>query len=489
MSTPLLGLTTIGRRKEISSIRIRIEDISLRRPIVVNPKSGVDIEIHALAMEVNENGEKLVRVGIRTEQTGFKIDHFVATYILGKPTVGVKQLSSFNERLDIDPKIDIYDSGLLFQGERFQRLESISSLNRKQSVFSSSLLSETELPVTSFASGLGNQIILGDAYFRDVLLQSVQLLTPKTICLPVQIEKIELFSSPNPEKKSRISTVVLQKCEGREYISEVVATDEAGYVVEKLTGYRLRILSEAPDNPTAEELANPEARDRQKLQQTLGQTFKAFNLDSPVVELGYTPNLQKMSLEHRRFYEKPIIARAIKNELNWASPEEIDFQIKTQTSGKPELSGDRVIGLDLSLSHCKHYCLCTVGRSPQGCDIELITHREAEDWHALLGSAHSSILNELVKRGDTLDIAGTRIWSSVEAIGKAFNVIKPQFTIVAHEQEKVLLGTLVGNYLVATVPIKLTRRPERMIAIIISGSQPESSKIIVPSLVNSFSFN
>ena len=470
---------------EIQPPIIQIEEISLRRPIVVNPKNGIDIEIYAQAMEVDKDGKRLVRVCIRTEQTGFKIDHFAAIFVLGEQKVGVKTVVELDKPLDIEPKTDLYGN-LLFQGTRFQRLGSIFSLDREKSVFHSSLLSETQLSATSFASSLDSKLILGDAYFRDVLLQSVQLLIPQHICLPVQIDKIEFFQSPNPEQSSRIVTVVLQKSEGREYISEVVAADEQGYVVEKLTGYRLRILEEYPENPTAEDLVNPEVRDRKQLHKVLNRTFRAFGLNQPAVALGYTPHLQGKSLEQRRSYEQPIITQALKQKLNWTSQEEVDFQIKTQASGKPELSGSEVVGLNLSLSHCERYCLCVVDRTPQGCDIELVTHRTAEDWNALLSSTHSSIIDELVRRGDTRDIAGTRIWSSLEAIRKAFNGIKPQFSIVAHEGDGILLRTQTPeSYFVVTVPIKLTRLPERMIAIVVPESQQEKQEPSVPDVVNS----
>ncbi len=452
--------------KEKPSI-ISIENISLRKPIVVNPKTGVDIQIHAFAMELDEKGEQRVKVGIRTEQTGFKTDHFSATLVLGKLSLGETISQKQTKALSLEPKTDLYGD-LLFQGDRFQRMGAIFSLNEKRSVFSSYVLSQEELVKESFADNLGYSILLGDPYFRDVLLQSVQLTIPKHICLPVQIDQIKLWENPNLDQSSRLVIVDLQKLEGQEYLSQVVATNEQGDVLEKITGYRLRILEEHLENPTAVELANPETRDELKLQKVLHDSFKKLSVNPPAIALGYAPNLQGKSKQQRRKQERPIITRALKEQLGLTFHESINFRIKTLTSGKPKLIGSSVSKLDLSLSHCDRYCLCVVGETAQGCDLELITHRTEDDWVALLGKVHTPLMNQLVQGGDSLDRAGTRIWSALEAVRKAFNDVKLKLVIVEQKEQSVLFKTQTpeGEFLVMTVPIKLTRPPERMVAIV-----------------------
>ena len=85
----------------------------------------------------------------------------------------------------------------------------------------------------------------------------------------MQIEKIELFTNPTAEDTSRIVHVELQPLQGREYISEVIATDKQGNILEHISNYRARILEEHPENPTALELVNPQERDYAKLKQAL----------------------------------------------------------------------------------------------------------------------------------------------------------------------------------------------------------------------------
>lgn len=470
---------------------VRIEDISLQRPIVVNPISGVKIEIYAEVMELNTNGEIEIKTAIRTEQTGFKIDHFSATLVLGKSTVGNHIQWNLGEALDIQPEKDLYGD-LLFQGKRFQRMGNIFSLNHKESVFRSFILPEKDLLAISFAKNLGNKMVLGDPYFRDVLLQSVQLTIPQHICLPVHIDKIEFYQNFSQDKTLRIVSVVLQKRKDQEYIGEVVTTDDQGNVIEKLIGYKLRILEEHPENPTAEMLANPESEDRRKFHQVANTTFEAFGLNKPALAIGYIPCLSQKSREQRHLLEKPIINLALKDKLDLFTKELIDFSFSSLPSGKPQISGSNVAGLDLSLSHCDRYCLCAVDSKPQGCDLESITHREIDDWIALLSGQHESLLKELISEGDTQDEAGTRIWSSLEAVRKAFNEIsKPQFHFVAKKGKGVLLKieTSNGNYGVITFPLKLIRPPQKMVAILVSLDkssvlQMDNLKSSMASLIN-----
>jgi hypothetical protein len=89
---------------------LRIEEISLQRPIIVNPEKGTHIEIHAEVQE-REAGDsaKQIRVGIKTEQTGFAINHFAATYVLHPNTDAPERHIELPEiPLDILPKQDLY---------------------------------------------------------------------------------------------------------------------------------------------------------------------------------------------------------------------------------------------------------------------------------------------------------------------------------------------------------------------------------------------
>ncbi len=457
-----------------------IEDISLKQPIVVDPDRGVAIEIYAEVLEVDLQGERRVKVAIRSEQSNFTSDCFTATLVIKEAKAPVKLDLKLDRALELNPQTDLYGD-LLFQGSRFQRMGKIFTLTSTNCVFQAEMRSPDELIADSFTTYEDSYLILGDPYLRDVLLQSVQLTIPRDISLPVKIGKIELFNNSSSRNNSnKIVTAHLQPRSGNEYLSEVLLTDDSGLVLEKLTSYRLRILEEHPDNPTAVELAFPETRDRQLLDRALKSVTDKFDLNLPAIALGVTPNIHKVSKEQRRQIEKPIVADALNTKLGLSSTAEIEFEIESLASGKPQLKGAETAGLELSLSHCDRYCLAVIDKTPQGCDIEPITLRLTEDWQALLGNSQSEIIAELIQQGDSLDMAGTRIWSAGEAINKAFNDTDAQFSISNRDGDAVLLKCLTptGKYYVVTFPIKLTRPLERIIAIAVSLPGTDSIPVV-----------
>ncbi len=464
-------------RKEQPAIAA-IENVSLKQPIVVDPSQGVAIEIHAEVLEVDSKGERRVKVAIRSEQSDFTSDCFTATLVIKEATARLKLDFKLERALELNPQTDLYGD-LLFQGSRFQRMDRIFTLTSSNCVFQAKERLPEKLIADSFTINKDSYLILGDPYLRDVLLQSVQLTIPRDICLPVEIGKIELFNNVSSRHNSKIVTANLQQREGNEYLSEVFITDESGYVLEKITGYRLRILEEHPENPTVEELADPEDRDRLLFDRALKSVTDKFDLNLPAIALGVTPNIHQVTKEQRRQLEKPIVADALKTKLGLSPAAKTEFEIESLALGRPQLKGAETAGIELSLSHCDRYCLAVIDKTPQGCDIEPITHRSAEDWQALLGNSQSEIVRELTQQGDSLDLAATRVWSANEAIAKAFNGIDAQFSIINCDGNALLLQSLTptGKYHVVTFPVKLTRPPERMIAIVIP--QPKTSPISV----------
>jgi NAD(P)-dependent dehydrogenase (short-subunit alcohol dehydrogenase family)/acyl-CoA thioesterase FadM len=437
----------------------RIEDIRLERPIVVDPRQGVEIEVHAELLEETASGERPIRVGIRSEQTGFAFDHFAAVLVLAELPSGPKVAPRENTvPLDIDPLTDLYGR-LLFQGPLFQRMGRIHELDSSHTVFES--------------ESRANPFLLGDPFFRDVLLQAGQVTIPREVCLPIRIEKIERFQSAGPSHGHRWVVAPEKVRHGREYRAEVYATNDQGQVVERLSGYWLRILEEHPEGPTAEELAQPEARDERLLRQALDTGCREMELSPMAIALGHLPGLQGLGREERSQREQPVIERAVRTRLNVPPEQECLVQVDRLPSGKPVFDQAPKQGLELSLSHDETYCLCTVATAAVGCDLQPVQPRTADEWQGLLGNHRDELLRDLASGGDTIDRAGIRIWSAVEAVRKAKMISDVELVIEKRAGAVVLLRAREKDgetWLVLTMPNQLTRGPERMVAIATGGS-------------------
>lgn len=456
----------------------RIEDVRLERPIVVDPTAGVEIEIRAEALDELPTGERPVRVGIRTEQTGFAIDHFAATLVLGPVAAGPKVTVPTNPPLPIEPRKDLY-GGLLFQGERFQKMGRLYELDGDHAVLESTAAPDAG---GSAFGPVGGRLLLGDPFFRDVLLQTGQLTIPKETCLPIRIDRIERFAAGAGPRRFVFAPFKVK--EGREYVAEIFATDEQGNVTERLTGYHLRILEEHPDRPSAEDMANPEPRDRAVIEAALDAAVQGDPARRPALAVAHLPGLhgQRKPVRHER--ELPVVGRALRARLGLGESDPCPFRVRWLPSGKPEFSGVPAEGLGLSITHDDTYCLCVVGAEPQGCDLVPVEQRTWDHWRALLFEARTPLLDALVAGGDPLDRAGSRIWAALEAARKATQAPDVELTVGERRGDAVTFTAAGGPepVTIATFPVRLTFGPERVVAVTLAVPKPLAAKQTRPAV-------
>lgn len=294
---------------------VRIEDIRLERPIVVDPQNGVEIELRAEVLERESSNAPLrVLAEIRTEQTGFTTAHFAATFILGQEVEApIQKLELPIEPLAIAPKEDLY-SWLLFQGPRFQRLQQIYTLNSTKIVFRTQRNAEEE--VQDSADRADGPFLLGDPYYRDSLLQSVQPMVPQDLGLPIGIKGIQIYQIYSKGVESCIGVAQAEAKKGKQYDTTVFSVDADRRVIEKLEGYQLRIIEHRPDHPTAEELANRGDRHEQLLHQELVERAAAFDVTVPQISLVEMPGMHNLSAQERHQRQLPIFSKTVGKFLN-----------------------------------------------------------------------------------------------------------------------------------------------------------------------------
>ncbi|NEZ63613.1 SDR family NAD(P)-dependent oxidoreductase [Leptolyngbyaceae cyanobacterium CCMR0082] len=282
----------------------RLEDVRLERPIVVHPENGVDIEIHAEVSERVEESESLrIYVEIKTESTGFARAHFAANFVLDK-TIELKtyKVPQRLVPLDIEPKKDLY-GWLLFQGEKFQRIQEIYSLDSHKMVFLTEQKGSNRENSSDRADG---PFLIGDPYYRDSLLHSVQPMVPEDLCLPLGIDSIEIHLNKKQFENYFIGITLRNNTENDQHDTSVIVVNRNGEVIEKLEGYNVKIMEHRSENPTAEELVSPQVRDGQLLYQELNERAQALGVEAPEATLAHLSGLHHLPTQERHQLELPL---------------------------------------------------------------------------------------------------------------------------------------------------------------------------------------
>ncbi|MCK5831778.1 MAG: SDR family NAD(P)-dependent oxidoreductase [Methylococcales bacterium] len=436
---------------------LRIENIMLNRPIVVNESNGLNIQIHARVLDAQtKNCNTRVQVSISTEGSNYQVSHFSACFVLnGSHSLIPESLSGLptfpDQTIDIDPKLDLY-SWLLFQGPLYQRLKQIYRLDNDFCMFSVETKKNEE-----------QHWMLGSPYVRDAFLQSVQPMVPKDISLPVRIDSIDILNPSASLPDNLKGIAVNEELVEKEYRTSVSAINPEGDVIERMEGYRIRILENREDYPVDKVLVAPKGHDEKSILLIASQCAQALEIELPKMKLDYIPNLSKMPKAHRHIVVKPILEQwkfKITGEnmrINWLD------------DGKPIFVNEAGETKSVSLSHNGSYLLSVSDEGEHGCDIEDVSQRTEEEWNILFGKQCELALSELQAAGDSLNLAGTRLWATRETIFKATNEFISKVTIKAiHSAAAGMLLTVQtkqGEFNIVTFPVSLIRGGQQMVAI------------------------
>lgn len=224
---------------------LSIEDAEFVLPLVVSAERGLEIEVRVQAQTASAEGVQRVLAEIRCEQTAFEQAHFSACFALGGEG-GAEALveTSLSKALPIEPKTDLYGS-VLFQGHRFQRIEELYALDGQGCTFTT--------------RRDRSDLLLGDPYVRDTLLQSLQLCVVPDQCLPVRISRWRIHRTRGGEGVCNASACITGK-QGDTYVGDVRSRAPDGTVVEALEGYHARAVTTRPEWPSPDRLASTGTR-------------------------------------------------------------------------------------------------------------------------------------------------------------------------------------------------------------------------------------
>lgn len=426
----------IGRRR---LAHVRLEDVELRQPITVDGASGEEILVHVEVEEPDGSGDVRAAAGIACGRTGFHHDHFRATFVL--PT---KDLPPVEHRIDrpatplpLDPASDVYGR-FLFHGPAFQRLKDFFVLRSDYAVFTA-----THDPAEALS-----EFILGDPYFRDALLQAGQVAIPRDRALPRRIKCLEIHEADGPLPAQPVIEGTVTEKTPETIDCTVVVTDGEHRVLQRLDGCQFSIIDHLAAEPTAEDVADPTARDQRLLDQ-LRDT--AADLDVRLPALVVERMRPTCGAEMVNIGEEELVKRA-RALHQMAENDQVDSQAAVQPAPVAVATDGR-------------YRVAAAGVGPHGLALETVASRSEQEWAQSLDAAGLEVAHWLAGEEEA-DRAATRVLAALQSLGHA-----DALEVVRRQGEVVVLSAQVGaaTRSVLTAPITFTLGAQRMLAVQVAG--------------------
>ncbi|UFP96312.1 type I polyketide synthase [Gloeobacter morelensis] len=393
------------------------EQVEFRRPIVVPAEGSRTIRVVALQSEPGR-----VAVAIRSEDTGFGIDHFRAVCRFGIEVLPECALSA-GEWIDqpalaVDPKSHLYGS-ILFHTGRFQRLQ------RYQYLRATECFAEIgpDLQSEWFSRLMPSQLLLGDPGARDTALHGIQACIPHAILLPVGVDRlVNLTGRPLAPHRSLFIHARERAREGNLFTYDLAIIDAEGQIQERWEGLRLQLMS-----GTEWRAAWPAPL----LAPYIERRLQELNPGLPLAVAVH----QDDGDSRRRRSDQAIFQAS-------GAP----GRILRRPDGAPE-----VLGFERSVSaaHAGPLTLAVASDEPVGCDIEIVTSRPPAVWLDLLGPERAALARLIAERLGGEDAAYTRVWAAVESLKKAGQPLTAPLTFVTAQADGwVVLAA--GQLVVAT---------------------------------------
>ncbi len=447
------------------------EAVRFNRPVVV-PKSGKTV-IRVAALR-HETGK--VEVTLRTEETGFQVDHFRAVCRFDGEIKGgersAEQLSEAhrsgesNLRFDLskvepkglplDPVRDLYQE-ILFHTGRFQRLQGYRHLRARECLAEI----KPEPAANWFGRYLPPDLTLGDPGARDAAIHAIQACIPHARLLPIGVDRItgaSRFSRANEKNETAHVRFVHAQERSRagaifEYDLELIGPD--GSVLERWQGLRLRVVEEMTRRiPWVESLLGP-------------------YVERQAQELISNGTLSVAIEQNERAQRSTQSDRAFQSILGTGAA------VRRRPDGKPELAVVRP-DFHVSSAHAGELTLAAAGLGPIGCDMELIAARPRQVWEELLGPERFRLAELMVTENrEDLNTAATRVWVAIECLKKAAAMVDAPLGLGGVKpQGWVLLAS--GSLAIATFVGAIREVGNRLAIGVLAESNPRPGRAIKP---------
>jgi enediyne polyketide synthase len=377
----------------------RFADLEISRPIVATQQGDttIEVDVRRAAPDAAAGPGWAGRIGM--PGAAWADPAFAAHCTLGKPESGSPPFAvpagTGEGWREVPAEVGghLYDS-ILFQGRLFQRIEALLALDLSDGVRRKGrFLLRWERSEADAA--------VPDAFFLDAMLQSVQVLVPKDLCLPVGIAEIVYYAAAWEAGAALVEAEITERTETG-YGTRVRAWNAAdGRPVARYEGYRVNIVEHHAGRPDAHALLDPLACDQAALRRWLAGHSDIAGLDAA---LG---SMDDSGQAARRAAAAAQIARQTglpPSALTWSA------------EGAPSLRGRP--GQGVAVAHDAGRLLTVCGDRRVGCDVQRVGG-SSRPWAEILPAPRIHLWHALTGALNDRDRAGAIAWAIHEALFKA----------------------------------------------------------------------
>lgn len=411
------------------------ENTKFNTPIVVPEKEARTIRVAALV-----RSQGIVEVAVRSEETGFQMDHFAALCRFETPTMGEaesrNQLLGDGDRsgaVPLDPESDLYGSVLFHQG-RFRRLGNYRILRSKECLAEITPDGNTAW----FSRYLPADLVLGDPGQRDAAVHAIQACIPHVSLLPTGFERLSIGALPSVGPM--FVRAQERSVEGNVFTYDACMTNAQGDVVERWEGLRLTAVTGGQvKGPWIESLLGP-------------------YLERRVKDLIPTSDISVALVRDSETDRQERSARAINISLGEQT------EVFKRPNGKPEVDGQRSV----SAAHHQDLTLAVAGPGPIGCDLEPVADRPPCVWRALLGDERIALVQLVERRAsENPVVSATRVWAASECLKKAGATVNAPLVFVSSSSDGwVLLSS--ADFKIATYAAQIRVAASKVVIAILA---------------------
>ena len=429
--------------------RVRVEDIYLRHPITVDSDFGAEIFVRALVEERGRGDRRtVVRTAIVKPGAIFDDDFFSARFVFEPDALLPRADIELPETdLGIRPETDLYRDGLLFQGPRFQRIRRVFRLGNdgedrsdevSEALFETVMETRQVNEASSFPSSGKAALLLGDPYFRDALLQSAGLLSPKKTQLPFHIECWDMVACPAESRTGFFCKAELARSDDKDIVCNTLCATDEGRILERLENCHLKVLKRRDENPSPAELANPGDRDEALLKKQVERFCRLFSLHAPVVKLEYLPGEKGSQDAESREMEVRLVRRAAAEVFGKDAAEVEQLDVRWTNDEKTAVSlphGDEAY---FSTALDDRLAICSFAPFVQGCATASIGGGQGNTEQEQAGKEGQALPELLMRQGELPETAEAMLRASLHAAKKAVGVSSLRLFLEKREEKGAL---------------------------------------------------